>query len=801
MMKSALMLTVALMFAGCGGGGGAGTVSGGGGTPPPVVDNTVPVAAAAPTTLGLANAGPFSGTFVKTVMLANDYSQALRNDITSGIAVGTFSGACDQGGTLTTTLSADRLTLTEDFSGCRSENGSLSVTIDGRLITEYTSAPGDAAFVATMTFDGLRVSDQSGVSELAKGQFEFNAGVRQGLDSTDVMILDMSIDSSLEGTLRLSNLTLNVNNSIDFLNSIVGLSGVSGSLSQSTVGEIDASFDTGLGVVTLTGTGSGVARIEILGGRTYTTFHQDADAVASAYNRLSHDETRDLLFFDDTVAYTPLRRTTTISDLRNLLVIDADLVPFNLRDNFSDWDGDLMTIELVVTDVTAQPHNGPTVVWNLDDAGSEYELTEVAESVFEFSSVLDEEVVTYSFAATATDATGQSGNETLEFSIDVYRDFDRDGDPDRFDNDDDGDGVTDTVDQFPLNAAEWIDTDLDGTGDNGDIDDDNDTALDVDDFYPLDARCSLELDGDGSDCWFSVLPNYVDAFIDINGVVYLSSWETFWLGRYTVRRFDTTTGHFLDSFDIDPAAFGLDLDTANFYLRYVASHHSLYVTYVDGLVTKIDLAQLAAGETLFHTLGPSSTSIAPALDFSPYVLVFEQGLLRARTDYSYDSIGSQIDRVDTVGSNSTPQISLPESSAICKTGFTLSRVDGTFFEFANPGGYDCEVFGEPVASPDGQSFLTFEGNIIDASLNVLKVMPFSTSGGAAWRWRWTVDGIYHATGTGFALHNTDGILLATQEPPVEIEPSWDWRILEADGMVAILYRYSSGIRILAFGPP
>ena len=42
------------------------------------------------------------------------------------------------------------------------------------------------------------------------------------------------------------------------------------------------------------------------------------------------------------------------------------------------------------------------------------------------------------------------------------------------DIDDDGDGVLDIADAFPLDSSESVDTDTDGTGDNADLDDDGD---------------------------------------------------------------------------------------------------------------------------------------------------------------------------------------------------------------------------------------------------------------------------------------------------------------------------------------
>ncbi|WP_163134230.1 ImpA family metalloprotease [Agarivorans sp. Alg241-V36] len=66
-----------------------------------------------------------------------------------------------------------------------------------------------------------------------------------------------------------------------------------------------------------------------------------------------------------------------------------------------------------------------------------------------------------------------------------------------FDPDSDGDGVTDTIDQLPLNPAEWLDTDGDGIGNNADNDDDNDGIVDEEDTFPLDPTEWIDTDGDG----------------------------------------------------------------------------------------------------------------------------------------------------------------------------------------------------------------------------------------------------------------------------------------------------------------
>ena len=68
------------------------------------------------------------------------------------------------------------------------------------------------------------------------------------------------------------------------------------------------------------------------------------------------------------------------------------------------------------------------------------------------------------------------------------------------DSDDDGDGVVDFQDAFPLDATETLDTDSDGTGNNADTDDDNDGVPDSQEISdgtdPLDAN-STDTDRDG----------------------------------------------------------------------------------------------------------------------------------------------------------------------------------------------------------------------------------------------------------------------------------------------------------------
>ena len=77
--------------------------------------------------------------------------------------------------------------------------------------------------------------------------------------------------------------------------------------------------------------------------------------------------------------------------------------------------------------------------------------------------------------------------------------------------DDDFDGQPDTLDPFPLDPTEQLDTDGDRVGNNADLDDDGDGTADTADQLPLDSSETLDLDGDG-------IADPTDADVDGDGV-------------------------------------------------------------------------------------------------------------------------------------------------------------------------------------------------------------------------------------------------------------------------------------------
>ncbi len=88
-------------------------------------------------------------------------------------------------------------------------------------------------------------------------------------------------------------------------------------------------------------------------------------------------------------------------------------------------------------------------------------------------------------------------NNQISSTLYVAQDTDYDGITNDKDDDDDGDGVLDTEDAFPLDASEQNDTDGDGVGDNADEDADNDGVPNEFDDLPLDPNETIDTDKDG----------------------------------------------------------------------------------------------------------------------------------------------------------------------------------------------------------------------------------------------------------------------------------------------------------------
>ena len=136
-------------------------------------------------------------------------------------------------------------------------------------------------------------------------------------------------------------------------------------------------------------------------------------------------------------------------------------------------------------------------------------------------------VVTGNTALTTCDGLEELGERHVGYwnftengvDCNYLNDPDGDGVLNQYDDDDDGDGFIDTLDAFPFDPTEWLDSDQDGIGNNSDAfpndasettdsdgdgignnadpDDDNDGVVDNEDAFPLNTNESIDSDGDG----------------------------------------------------------------------------------------------------------------------------------------------------------------------------------------------------------------------------------------------------------------------------------------------------------------
>ena len=113
--------------------------------------------------------------------------------------------------------------------------------------------------------------------------------------------------------------------------------------------------------------------------------------------------------------------------------------------------------------------------------------------------------------------TDDDGDGVADIEDRYPLDTDNDGTGNSLDMDDDGDGVSDADDDLPLDPTESVDTDGDGMGDNADTDDDNDGVADSNDAFPFDPSESMDSDGDGIGDNADAFPSNADEQADSDG--------------------------------------------------------------------------------------------------------------------------------------------------------------------------------------------------------------------------------------------------------------------------------------------
>ncbi len=166
-----------------------------------------------------------------------------------------------------------------------------------------------------------------------------------------------------------------------------------------------------------------------------------------------------------------------------------DILRFYIDDVYQDqWSG-LSATETVIFPISGGTH---TFKWDFTKDGSVSRGQDAA--------WVDNIIIPGVDNGSGTDSDGDGVVDSIDaFPNDRLEWLDTDGDGigNNSDPDDDNDGWLDTVDAFPQNPAEWLDTDGDGIGNNADDDDDGDGIVDLADPTPLGYAAINDVNGDG----------------------------------------------------------------------------------------------------------------------------------------------------------------------------------------------------------------------------------------------------------------------------------------------------------------
>jgi hypothetical protein len=787
-----------LSVAACGGGG----ASSGPSSPPAVP--TPPTVYTGLATLDASNAGKFGGEIRRALRDAKRLSDDVRKSIPPSLPRGTTEGACELGGTLTTYLTNDRLEVTIVAEDCTFPSGTTTVTYNGAQKITLSGTTGDRAFTAEAVFTDWHLLYGNGNSFMVSGQSLVESGARVNGASLDKVTLSIQFDIPNVPSIVLNDIVVEFLNTSDFPRVLDGLSALSGGLTHETQGRVALQFDDATGVIVYSGLGNSVGKVDTSTRGFIATLHESISAPASAFLDISETSDGVVPYYNETASDRPELTLQYVSEVRFSQLLADDTLPFSLRRNFYDANHDMLTVEVVPVGVEVTDRNGVTSSFAVSDPAVSHVLTEVASGNFEFWGNIVEEVTTYSFQATATDANGLVTSDTLEFAIPVYLDTDNDLIGDLFDRDDDNDGVDDFDDPFPTDASETADADSDGIGDNADPDDDNDGVADSDDFYPFDPICYREIDGDGTSCTLRLFREGDTVAIDRNAIAYIAPFSSASLEPTKIHRYDIATGFFDSTMIPDPVEVGLDPGSRADDMLYLESQHALYLLYSVEAVVKIDLGDPAYPQTVIRTDGAGTGTIVRIQDFDPFLVVVEREGT-ATHGFSYDEFGNLVDSYTLPDAYGGWLFTSPANFNFCESGVTLDLNSGTFVEYSNPGKLAClsSIFW-PVPSIDGsRALLTPDLRIVDQSLaTVGTVIPQGDASGVPTAF-WLAQGIFVNTYLGVEVFDADGAAIGqiySGSYGVEQLRSTVHKV-GADAYVALRLPNKNGIRIERFEAP
>ncbi|MCK7598026.1 hypothetical protein M0G74_12155 [Microbulbifer sp. CAU 1566] len=737
----------------------------------------------------LENTPLLSGTFFEFYALAQElyysysyldawgfYSQDVHN--------GVFE--CRHGGTVELRYSAGDTVLSAFYADCVEDLEGIEgrATLSGAQRQSFLQDESGERLVR-LEYDEYRVAAEGdsltmdGVVEVIDSSADYRPG--------DVL-LDLSIRDSSGLNIRAEQLHFDLyqgNYRIDFDRAVEALSGTlsipDGSVVVTgTVAKPEDPLEVNLA-------GATIASVDALVGGTYPDslymllgFDGDGDGLRDNTLFAMFDEFEEEPFLRGEFAI-PVQRGTSLDPNADAEQQGHNRVAFDVAPLLRDPGGNLLgyTLELAsVEEVLGSDLSDPRTEF---EGTADYQLEQSHAGSYLLTSTLDRALVVYRFEVTALNSHGQTTTEPLVVEVPVYRDQDDDGTLDIYDDDIDGDGVSNYHDLWPGDPNEWEDTDGDGIGNNADQDDDGDQVADEDDAQPLDFLCSIESDTNGEECLHRVMlksegvdrwnmrrgPDHVTFFwgssttdswgfsLAEDGILYY--WDK---DVARVHRWDANAGHFLQPvyFNYEPFTDGFIFPDMR--LALASSQNGAYVFY-DTLRGTVGVSKLSLvdgfEETVFlngdqiDALGFEDTHWLGMKDQTQSALILETV---DNELWDYVAIGPDGEVLDRHTSD-VPQAYAAEDDDVllhpshlapfCTWGVHFDDVTSTFVNTGSgdPESDPCtstllETGVWPAVSADGQFALTSAG-IIDRNQNLLAEMVGISPANSVWRGQ----NIYH----------------------------------------------------------
>jgi len=281
-------------------------------------------------------------------------------------------------------------------------------------------------------------------------------------------------------------------------------------------------------------------------------------------------------------------------------------------------------------------------------------------------------------------------------------------------DDNDGDGILNTDDAFPLDAAASLDSDGDGFPDAWHLGHDettSTTSLTLD-AYPNDSACQLSSHGDGINCDYErAVPAFVPDQIISNGSdVFLLSQENLRVYRWSIANSAYT----------NPLFVGIKLGTNDITptrMAYSAAHNRLYLGYSTGQISYIDLAG-SSEEVAFTNLSLTMRGLASVGNF---LLAAESSVMSSDRQHHVLDINGIIKHSESARPDFQAYAWNPSNSKVYHMGdgtaWGFEIIDQVSGQILDPrdGGRNDNIIAPVSISADGSKVLMGSGNFYDTT--------------------------------------------------------------------------------------